>query len=91
VKLPGKVATKLKLPRDIGKRTIVTSKAGTAKVRVTISTKAAKKLPKAHPATWARRQPEGRTSPDPHHPLEHHSPRRGATVRSRHVAVSAPR
>jgi hypothetical protein len=48
VKLPGKVAKKLKLPRVIGKRTIVTSKAGTAKVRVKISKKAAKKLLKAH-------------------------------------------
>ena len=48
VKLPGKVAKKLKLPRVIGKRTVVTSKAGTAKIRVKITKKAARKLLKAH-------------------------------------------
>lgn len=47
VKLPGKVAKKLGLSRVIGKRSIATAKAGTAKMRVKLSKKAAKKLLKA--------------------------------------------
>jgi subtilisin-like proprotein convertase family protein len=47
VKLPGKVAKKLHLPRVIGKRSLAMSRAGTAKIRVHISKKAAKKLTKA--------------------------------------------
>ncbi len=44
VRLPGKVATRLKLPRLIGKRVVVVTKAGSAKLRIKVSKKAAKKL-----------------------------------------------
>ena len=44
VKLPAKVAKKLKLHKVIGKRVMTTTKAGTAKLRLKISKKAARKL-----------------------------------------------
>jgi hypothetical protein len=44
VKIPGKVAKRLKLPTLVGKRTITTTKAGTMKVRLKLTRKAAKKL-----------------------------------------------
>jgi len=44
VKLPGKVAKRLHLPRVIGKRVMTTTKAGTAKLRLKLSQKAATKL-----------------------------------------------
>ena len=44
VRLPAKVAKKLKLPKVIGKRVMTTTKAGTAKLRLTISKKAGKLL-----------------------------------------------
>lgn len=50
VKLPAKVAKRLKLPRLIGTRTVVLTKATTAKLRVKLTKKAAKKLAKASKA-----------------------------------------
>ncbi len=47
VKLPGKVAKRLKLPTLVGKRTVVTTKAGTTKIRLKLTKKAAKKLTKS--------------------------------------------
>ena len=47
IKLPGKVAKRLKLPRLIGTRTVVLKKATTAKLRVKLTKKAAKKLTQA--------------------------------------------
>ena len=47
VKLPGKVAKRLHLPRVIGTRVLTTTKAGTAKLRLHVSKKAAKKLLKS--------------------------------------------
>jgi subtilisin-like proprotein convertase family protein len=46
VKLPGKVAKRLKLPRLIGTKTVVLKKATTAKLRVKLTKKAAKRLAK---------------------------------------------
>jgi hypothetical protein len=44
VKLPGKVAKRLRLPTLIGTRGITTTKAGTAKIRLKVSKRAARKL-----------------------------------------------
>jgi uncharacterized repeat protein (TIGR01451 family) len=47
IKLPGKVAKRLHLPRVIGKKVMTTTKAGTAKLRLHVSKKAAAKLLKS--------------------------------------------